>query len=161
MATLDWFFLGVLLVSLVVGAWRGLVYELISLVSWFVAFVLAQWLAPDVARHLPMAGAGEALRYAAGFVVVFVGCLFAGSLVAFVLKKLISAVGMRPADRALGALFGLVRGLVLVLAVVLVVGMTPLHTGSWWQDAVGPRWAHGVLAGLKPVLPQEFGKYLP
>jgi membrane protein required for colicin V production len=161
MATLDWFFLGVLLLSMVVGAWRGLVYELISLVSWFAAFVLAQWLAPDVAQHLPMAGAGEALRYAGGFVVVFVASLFAGSLIAFVLKKLISAVGMRPADRVLGALFGLVRGAVLLLAVVVVMGMTPLHTGQWWQEAVGPRVANVVLAGLKPVLPQEFGKYLP
>lgn len=161
MATLDWIFLGVLLFSMVVGAWRGLVYELISLASWFVAFVLAQWFAPDVARHLPMAGAGEALRYASGFVVVFVGSLFAGSLIAFVVKKLISAVGMSPADRALGALFGLVRGAVLLLAVVLVVGMTPLHTGNWWQEAAGPRLANVVLAGLKPVLPQEFGKYLP
>ncbi|MDT8990900.1 CvpA family protein [Curvibacter sp. APW13] len=161
MATVDWIFLGVLLFSMVVGAWRGLVYELISLASWFVAFVLAQWFAPDVAKHLPMAGAGEALRYAAGFVVVFVGSLFAGSLIAFVLKKLISAVGMSPADRALGALFGVVRGAVLLLAVVLVVGMTPLHTGSWWQEATGPRVANVVLSGLKPVLPQEFGKYLP
>ena len=161
MATLDWIFLGVLLISLVVGAWRGLVYELISLLSWFAAFVLAQWLAPTVAPHLPMAGAGESLRYAAGFVVVFVASLFAGGLIAFLLKKLITAVGMRPADRALGALFGLVRGAVLLLAVVVVVGMTPLHTGAWWQEAVGPRVANVVLAGLKPVLPQEFGKYLP
>jgi membrane protein required for colicin V production len=101
------------------------------------------------------------LRYAAGFVVVFVGSLFAGGLIAFLLKKLISAVGMRPADRVLGALFGLVRGAVLLLAVTVVVGMTPLHTGAWWQEATGPRVASVVLTGLKPVLPQEFGKYLP
>lgn len=161
MAPLDWVFLSVLLFSLLVGAWRGLVYELISLASWFAAFVLAQWFAPAVAGHLPMAGAGEPLRYAAAFVVVFVGSLFAGSLIAFVLKKLISAVGMSPADRALGALFGLVRGAVLLLAVVVVVGMTPLHTAGWWQDALGPRVGNVVLAGIKPVLPQEFGKYLP
>jgi membrane protein required for colicin V production len=161
MATVDWVFLGVLLFSMVVGAWRGLVYELISLLSWFAAFVLAQWLAPQVSQHLPMAGAGQELRYAAGFVVVFVGSLFAGSLLGFLVKKLIAAVGMRPADRVLGALFGLVRGAVLLLAVTVVVGMTPLNTGAWWQEAMGPRVGNVVLAGLKPVLPQEFGKYLP
>ena len=112
-------------------------------------FVLAQWFAPDVARHLPMAGAGEELHYAAGFVVVFVGSLFAGSLLAFLVKKLISAVGMRPADRVLGALFGLARGAVLLLAVTVVVGMTPLHTGAWWQEAMGPRVANVVLAGFE------------
>ena len=55
MPTLDWIFLGVLLTSLLLGAWRGLVYEVLSVVSWLAAFVLAQWFAPDVAQRLPMA----------------------------------------------------------------------------------------------------------
>ena len=49
MATLDWIFLAVLLVSMVVGAWRGLVYEMLSLANWVAAFVLAQWFGPAVA----------------------------------------------------------------------------------------------------------------
>jgi membrane protein required for colicin V production len=161
MPALDWIFLAVLVTSLVVGAWRGLVYEVLSVLSWIAAFVLAQWLAPDAAQWLPMTGAAEALRYAAGFVLVFVVAIFAGSMVAFVVKKLVAAVGLRPADRLLGAAFGLVRGLVLLLAVTVVVGMTPLRTAPWWEEAAGPRVATVVLAGLKPVLPQEFGKYLP
>ena len=54
MPTLDWFFVAVLLVSLLIGAWRGLVFEVISLLSWIAAFVLAQWFAPDLALKLPM-----------------------------------------------------------------------------------------------------------
>jgi membrane protein required for colicin V production len=161
MPTLDWIFLAVLLASMVVGAWRGLVYEVLSVLSWLAAFVLAQWLAPDAAQWLPMSGAAEAVRYAAGFVLVFIAAIFAGSLLAFLIKKLVSAVGLRPADRLLGAAFGVLRGVVLLLAVTVVVGMTPLHTATWWTEATGPRVATVVLAGLKPVLPQEFGKYLP
>jgi len=161
MPTLDWIFLAVLLISLVVGAWRGLVYEVLSVCTWIAAFVVAQWFAPDAAQWLPMAGSAEAMRYAAGFVLVFIAAVFAGSLMAFLIKKLVAAVGLRPADRLLGAAFGLVRGTVLLLAVTVVVGMTPLHTAQWWQEAAGPRVATVVLSGLKPVLPQEFGKYLP
>lgn len=161
MPTLDWIFLVVLLASLVLGAWRGLVYELLSLLSWLAAFVLAQWFAADAAQWLPLAGAGASLRYAGGFVLVFVVTVFAGGLVAFLIKKLVAAVGMGPADRLLGAGFGLLRGAVMLLAVTLVVGMTPASAAHGWQEAVGPRLAAQVLAALKPVLPQEFGKYVP
>jgi membrane protein required for colicin V production len=161
MQVLDWVFLAGLVFSLLVGAWRGLVVEVLSVLSWIAAFFLAQWFAPDVARWLPIDGATEVVRYAAGFVLVFVATVFFGSLLAFVIKKLLTAVGMRPADRLLGAAFGLVRGVVMVLAVTVVVGMTPARAAGWWQDAVTPQVATVVLQGLKPVLPQEFGKYLP
>lgn len=161
MPTVDWIFLAILLVSLIVGAWRGLVFEVLSVLSWAVAFVLAQWFAPDVAAHLSMAGAGEPIRYAVGFVIVFVASIFAGGLVAFLVKKLVAAVGLRPADRMLGAGFGLVRGVLLLLAVTVVVGMTPLHTSNWWTEATGPHISGTVLKALKPLLPQDFGKYLP
>jgi len=161
MQALDWILLAVLVFSLAVGAWRGLVFEVLSVLSWIAAFVLAQWFAPAVALWLPMSGAAEAMRYAAGFVLVFVAAIFLGGLVAFVIKKLVTAAGLRPADRLLGAAFGVVRGVVLLLALTVVVGMTPLHTADWWQDATGPRVASAALQGLKPALPQEFGKYLP
>ncbi|MCF8208090.1 MAG: CvpA family protein [Rhodoferax sp.] len=161
MQTLDWFFLLILGFSLLVGAWRGLVFEVISLVSWIAAFVLAQWFAPAVGRWLPLGEASEVLRFAAGFVSVFVAVIFAGGLVAFIVKKLVAAVGLSPADRMLGALFGIARGVLLSLVVAVLVGMTPLRTALWWQDSIGAQWATVVLHGMKPALPGDFGKYLP
>ena len=161
MPVLDWIFVAVLVVSLLVGAWRGLVYELLSLVNWIAAFLLAQWFAPDVAHYLPVANATEVVRYAAGFVVVFVVALFVGGLLAFGVRKLVEAVGLRPVDRVLGALFGLARGAVVLLALVVVAGMTPLVKSPWWQESAGAGVATVALNGLKPVLPEEFGKYLP
>ena len=161
MPTVDWIFLGVLTLSMVVGAWRGLVYEILSALSWIAAFILAQWFGTDVAAKLPMAGASDAVRHAAGFVLVFVAAIFAGGMVAFLVKKLVAAVGLRPADRLLGAGFGVVRGVVLLLAVCLVVGLSPLNKMESWQAANGPRLAAVALKGLKPIMPQEYGKYLP
>lgn len=161
MAVLDWVFLGLLMASLLLGAWRGLVFEVLSLAAWAVAFVAAQWFAPDVAAKLPMAGAGEAVRYAAGFVLTFVLAIFAGGLVAALVKKLMSAVGLAPVDRVLGASFGLVRGVIILLAATVVIAMTPLKSSGWWQESIGAAISSAALKGLKPVLPQEFGKYLP
>ena len=161
LAVADWFFAGVLVLSLLVGAWRGLMFEVISLVSWLAAFVLAQWFAPAVAHWLPISSTNEALRYGLGFVLVFVGTVFAGSLIAFVVKKLLAAVGLSPADRLLGAAFGAMRGVVILLALTVLVGMTPLKSAPWWQESEGAQLAGLALHGLKPVLPEDFGKYIP
>ncbi|WP_114971080.1 CvpA family protein [Rhodoferax ferrireducens] len=161
MPVLDWIFLAVLMASLALGAWRGLIYEVMSVVSWIAAFILAQWFAPDVAQKLPMSGSAEPVRYAAGFALVFVLSVFAGSLLAKLVQKLFAAVGLQPADRALGAAFGLVRGLVVVLAATVVISMSPLKSSEWWQESVGAGMTVAALKGLKPVLPDEFGRYLP
>ena len=161
MATLDWVIAGVLVFSLVVGAWRGLVFEVFSLVGWVVAFVLAQWFAPEVAGWLPMAQSTPALRYAVAFVLVLVASLFAMSLLAMLARKVIEAVGLRPIDRFLGAAFGLLRGLVIVLAGTVVVQMTPLHDTQTWRESAGAQAATSALKALKPLLPERFGQYLP
>ena len=161
MATLDWVFVGVLVLSLALGAWRGLVYEVLSVLGWIAAFVLAQWLASDAAALLPLGRVGEGLRYAAGFVLVFVVAAFLAGLVAWLLKKVVERVGLRPVDRTLGAAFGLVRGGVLLLAAAVVVNMTPLQSGQWWTESKGAGVSTAVLRGLKPVLPESFGRYLP
>jgi membrane protein required for colicin V production len=160
MGTVDWIFLAVLGFSLLLGAWRGLVFEVLSLLSWIAAFVLAQWLALDVAARLPMSGAGESIQYAAGFILVFVVSIFVGGLLARIIKKMFAAVGLAPVDRALGAAFGLARGVVVLLAATVAVGMTPLRSDEGWTSSVGAGVSLSALKGLKPVLPETFGKYL-
>jgi len=161
MPTLDWIFLAVLLISFLVGAWRGLVYEVLSLANWVAAFVLAQLFAPAAAQWLPMSGGTEVVRYAAGFVLVFVASLFAGGMLAFLIRKLVAAVGLRPVDRVLGSVFGLARGVVVLLAATVVVGMTPVRESLWWAESNGAQLSTAALRYIKPVLPEEFGKYLP
>ena len=161
MAALDWVFLTVMAASLLLGAWRGLVYEVISVLSWIAAFVLAQWFAPAAGAWLPMGGAAEMLRYAAGFALVFIGTLFAGGLLAWLCSKLLQAVGLRPVDRTLGAAFGLVRGAMIALAAAVVVNLTSLKGEAWWKESVGAGVATAALRGLQPVLPEPFRQYLP
>ena len=161
MSALDWIFASVLLLSMVLGAWRGLVYEVLSLVNWVLAFVLARWLAVDAAHYLPMDTASEPLRYAAGFVVVFVAVILLGGLVVVAIKKLTAAVGLSPVDRTLGALFGASRGFLLLLLATVLLHMTPMKDSAVWHESAGVAVAMNVIKGLKPVLPPDLNRFLP
>jgi membrane protein required for colicin V production len=161
MTFVDWVLIGILGLSFLIGVWRGLVYEVLSVFVWIAAFVLAQWFAPEVAAKLPMVGTAQSLRYAAGFVLVFVGTAFVAGLFVQLIKKMVAAVGLRPVDRTLGAIFGLLRGAILLLAIAVVMNMTALRSQADWQASQGATLLTGLLAKLKPLLPQDFGKYLP
>ncbi len=160
MTVVDWVLLGVLAVSLLLGAWRGLVYEVLSLVSWIAAFVLAQWLAPSLALQLPLGELAEPLRYAAAFALVFVLIAFIGGLLVSLIKKAVNAVGLRPVDRALGMVFGAARALVLLLAVAVVAGLTPLGQSPVWRDSAGAPYLNALLVWIKPSLPRTFSRYI-
>ena len=162
MAVLDWIFLAVLLASMLIGAWRGLVFEVLSALGWLVAFMAAQWWAEDVAAWLPLGGIDQvAVRYAAGFVAVFVIVVFAWGLLASLAKRLMEATGLRPADRTLGALFGMVRAGVLWLVLTVVVQTTQLRDAVWWQVSSIAPWLSVALQEIRPSLPQGLEKYLP
>ncbi|MFY8178757.1 MAG: CvpA family protein, partial [Limnohabitans sp.] len=94
LSAVDWILLAVLGLSLLLGVWRGIVQEVLSLAGWVVAFYVSQLYAPLAAAWLPMEGSSQMLRYAAGFVVVFIAVLVATVLVSWVVKKLVSAVGL-------------------------------------------------------------------
>lgn len=160
LAVADWAFLGVLVVSLIIGAWRGLVYEILSVLGWALSFYIAQWFAPAVAAVLPLQSASDPVRYAAAFVLIFIVSAFLAGLLAVLFKKLVEAIGLRPVDRTLGAAFGLVRGVILLLAVTVVVNMTAFKAGTWWQESVGAGVLTAAVKGLKPVMPEQFAKYL-
>jgi membrane protein required for colicin V production len=159
-AAADLALLGVLAVSLILGAWRGFVYEVLSVIGWAASFYLAQWLAPDVAVRLPLQSASDPVRYAAAFALVFIVAVFVAGLLAVLVKKLIEAVGLRPVDRTLGAAFGVVRGVILLLAAAVVINMTAFRSSAWWQESKGAEVLTAALKGLKPVLPEQFAKYL-
>ena len=160
MAAVDWVFLAVLGLSMLLGAWRGLVYEVLSVLGWAVSFYAAQYFAPTVSGWLPLQSSSQTVRYAAAFVIVFVAAVFAAGLLAFLLKKLIEAIGLRPVDRTMGAAFGLVRGAILLLAAAVVMDMTALKNSVWWQESKGAPVLSATLKGLKPVLPEKFANYL-
>ena len=158
----DWILLGVLLASMVVGLWRGLVYEVLSLAGWVAAFFVAQWWAPDAIAWLPfIKSAPASVQYAVAFALVFIVTVFTAGLLSWLIKKLVESVGLRPIDRALGGLFGLARGVVLLLVLAVLMQLTHMAQETWWAHAESPVWLDRMLRGLKPLLPPSFVEFLP
>ena len=123
--------------------------------------MLSQLLATDLAQILPMGGVGEPIRFAAAFVIIFVIAAFAGGLLARMIQKLTAKAGLQSTDRALGALFGVLRGVILLLVLTAAVSMSQFKNSAWWKESTGVGIALAALQNLKPLLPEDVGKYLP
>jgi membrane protein required for colicin V production len=144
---------GVLLLSMLVGAWRGLVFELLSIAGWIAAWIAAQQFSAQLAPQVPIGSAGSGLNLAASFALVFVGALIAWAIAARLVRLLLHATPLSAVDRLLGALFGLLRGAVLLLAVAYGVGLTPLAAAPAWKQSLGAGWLNAALRAAAPLLP--------
>ncbi|MGL6109819.1 MAG: CvpA family protein [Rubrivivax sp.] len=164
MDTLSWVdlsLLGVLLLSLMLGLWRGFVLEVMALLGWVVAYLAAQWWSPGWAQYVPLGEPGSSLNHAATFVIAFIAVLVVWGLASRVLRMLVNATPLRGADRVLGAAFGLLRGVLLLMAVATIVALTPAATAPEWHRSQGVQWLAVALQGLKPLLPADFAQFLP
>ena len=157
----DWALLAVLALSVAVGLWRGLVFEVLSLVGWVAAYIAAQVFSSTVAPMLPIGAPGSALNQGAAFALVFLLALVVWAIASRLLRLVIHATPLQAIDRFLGAGFGLMRGAVLLLAVATVVSLTPAARSPAWQHSQGAAWLVAVLHGLKPVLPESLAQHLP
>lgn len=150
MTGFDYAVLAVLAISALMGAWRGIVGEVLALAAWVVGFLAARQWAEPVGQLFPV---DVALRFVLGFAVVLLGVLLAFALARLVMRLLLKAVGLGVLDRVLGVGFGLLRGVLVVLVAVLLAGLTTLPKTAWWQEAaLAPPFETAAIA-CKPWLP--------
>jgi len=133
----DYFILGVVGLSALVSLFRGLVREVLSLVGWgaacWAAFRYSGRLAPSLAAHLDLP---PSALVAIAFILLLVGVLFAFGIINFLIGKLITTTGLGGTDKILGMLFGIARGLAIILILVIFAGLTPLPGDPWWRQSV-------------------------
>jgi membrane protein required for colicin V production len=144
--------------SVLLSVIRGLVRELLALSAWVVAFLAANLLAGEVAAWMPAAMESEAMRLLAGFASVFVVVLIAMSVLAILASKLVKSAGLGLEDRLLGGAFGLLRGLLVVMIVVLLAGLTSLPRQAVWRNAVLSDPLVMLASQIKPWLPAELAQ---
>ena len=154
MNTVDWVLLSVLLLSGLWGVWNGVVKEVFSLLAWVLGFVLSIQFAADVSQVLPLAWA-QGLRMACAWVLIFLLVLLVMGLLASFLKQLLSMVGLGLFDRFLGGVFGVLRATIMLLAITLLVGLTPLKSNLEWMGSRVAQTVHLLLVYLKPALPAQ------
>ena len=160
MTWLDYALSGVLLVSIGWGIWRGLVRETMSLAGWVIAFLAANLFAAPLSGLVPASVARPEWRVLIAYVAIFIVSLVVTTLAAMLLSRIVKAAGLGALDRLLGALFGLLRALIIVLAFAIVAGFTALPTTrSWKESLVGAQLAAAAMA-LKPWLPPAVAERL-
>jgi membrane protein required for colicin V production len=131
----DYAVLGIVVVSILVGVLRGFIKEVFSLAVWAAAFLVAfQYsgaLALQLEGHIELPSARTSLAFAG----LFLAVLLVGGLITFLIGKLVEKTGLSGTDRLLGGVFGSIRGLVLILVLMLVAGLTPVPQDPWWQQS--------------------------
>ncbi|HRD67660.1 MAG TPA: CvpA family protein [Candidatus Competibacter sp.] len=132
----DYFIIIIIALSTLIGLWRGLLREVVSLATWIAAFAIAFLFAEDGAAHLVPYIDVPSLRVAAAFGGLFLATLLLGGLVGILASYLVDYTGLTGTDRVLGLAFGLARGAVVITALVLAAGLTPLPKDPWWQQSL-------------------------
>ena len=157
----DWCMLAVLVLSFVVGALRGLVFEVLTVVGWFVAWFAALWAGPLLAPHLPIGTSGSLLNQGAAFALAFIAVLIVWGLLSRLVRSLIHATPLSAIDRLLGAVFGVLRGAILLLLLAVFVAHTPAGNSAPWQVSIGAAWLNTALRALGPLWPAGAPRLLP
>ncbi len=154
MTEIDWIILALLAGSTLVGVWRGVVREILAIAGWVVGIILAMNFSADIAEAMPLESIGYLPRVMISAVLVVVFTLFAAGLLGKILRRLMEAAEITFEDRALGAVFGFVRGIVVVCAAVFLFGMPEsIHSSRMWRQSslIGP--AETLIDWSLPYLP--------
>jgi membrane protein required for colicin V production len=156
----DYLVLFVLICSVIVSTLRGLVREVLSLLGWLVGLFVANAYGEQLAVLLPDAVPGKAARLIVAFIVLFIGVKLLTALLGMALGAMVKESGISAVDRGLGAVFGFGRGLVIILAAVLMCGMTAIPQQPFWKNAMFSPAAESAARAVKPFLPGTLESYV-
>ena len=133
----DWTIVAILVVSSLIGLKRGFVKEALSLVCWVAAFVVAMTFHEALGSLLVDTVPTPSVRELLAFGVLFAATLVVGAMVNYLLGELIRLTGLSGTDRLFGMVFGLARGAVVVLAILLLVpAVVPVNQDAWWHQSL-------------------------
>ena len=124
--------------SCLFGIWRGLVKEVLSLVTWIAALTLARLYSGVLADFMGNLISNESARYVTAFAIVFVLVVMTGTLVNHLISKLLTITGLKLVDRLLGGAFGVVRGSVIIVVILFVTGVFVNETPQWQESQLIP-----------------------
>ncbi len=148
--------IAILMISVLLGVWRGLVSEVLSLLGWPLAFVLSNLYADNFARLLPIQQ--ETLRATVAYVLMFVAVLVMWGVLVWMFSKLLKTIGLGQMDRTLGGLFGVLRGGLVVLALVWLAGVTNIPEKPNWREAMMSKTLEDAALLSKTWLPDSIAQ---
>lgn len=148
----DYVIFGIIFLSMILGLMRGFVREVISLIVWVIAFWVAAYFAKDVMPHLGSIVTHPTLAFATAFLLLLLATLFVGMLFNYFIGHLVKSSELSGFDRLLGLVFGFLRGVVLVIALLLLIQMFSHPLPLWWQQSVVIAKCWPWLAQIVPMI---------
>ncbi len=155
MTSFDYAVIAIIVISALVGWWRGFMYELFSLIGWLAAYIVARTYSVQVLPYVPEAVGAENIRSAAAFAVLFIATLIIAALFAWFLARLAKFAGLSGMDGKFGAIFGMLRGGLVVIALVWLGGLTDLPQLPFWRNALSSKPLQEVALYAKDYLPEK------
>ena len=146
---LDWIFLSVLVISVIIGAYRGWLPQALSMLGFLAAFVAVVKLGPTIAQWLPLGGPGESIRDNMGALIALIGTLILGHQAVVLHKKLFTRSGPQPAHRTLGGVLGMISGIFVLLAASAIINLSEWRDAPWWRNTVEAEVTHFILQSMK------------
>ena len=158
MTLFDYFVIAIVGVSMLLGLMRGAIKEVFSLASWILAFIVAKAYTVELSRWLETLVSNPSLRLLTAFIILFVATLIILGVISLMLTALIKKIGLGSVDRVLGTSIGFVRGVVIMLVLVILGGMTALPQQNDWRNAWTSGWFETLATSVKPWLPRAMAK---
>ena len=160
MTWLDYVFIGIVLISVLFGALRGFIREALSLATWVAAFAGALRYGPEFVERFKSSISAVPIRLAAGYALPFFAILLVGGLLTWAVAWAVRGAGLAPVDRMLGSGFGLLRGALIVVALVMLAGMSALGREPWWNQSVLVPQIQPVARDVQGLIPARWITYL-
>ncbi|MFT4815277.1 MAG: membrane protein required for colicin V production [Pseudohongiellaceae bacterium] len=120
------------------GLWRGLIKEVLSLLTWIAALLVSRVYSEPLAGLMTGMIENDGIRYVSAFAILFVIVMMFGTFLNFLMAKLLNVTGLKLADRLLGAGFGVARGVIIVLVIMFITSMFVSETELWQQSQLVP-----------------------
>lgn len=158
MTGFDYFVLAVMFFSFLLGIFRGFAREILSLLAWVAAFWVAKTFALQVLPFIPASVPTYSLRIFVSFLALFLLSLIVAKLITLSVSSMIRSLQLSGADRFLGGMFGLTRGILLVSLVVMLAGLTAIPRQTYWREAALSPPFETLVIFVKPWLPAELAK---
>ena len=159
---MNWFDYGVLVVigiSALISLTRGFVREALALAAWVVSIWVAVSFSKPLALMLESFISTPSIRLIAAFMLLFTGTLLVVSIINMLAVKLVRSSGLTGTDRAIGMVFGIVRGVFIVAVLVFLAGLTPLPQDAWWRESLFMPHFQELALWLRDFLPADAAQY--
>ena len=160
MTAFDYAVLLIIAISIILSMMRGLIKEILGLFGWVVAFLVAKFYVLQVVPLLPDSIPSEGLRFLAAFLLLFLSTLLIFSLLNIVINHIFKRAGISWVDRSLGSVFGFARGLIIVLIMVFIAGLTKIPQDNRWRNAMLSAPLEALVTQCLVWLPEDIAKHV-